>query len=238
MNNPLSKLKSLGVIPARGGSKGIPRKNIMALKGRPLIEYTIDAARQSQHLTHFVVSTDDQEIADVARAAGASVPFMRPPDLATDSATSLPVLEHALYEVEKADATHFDIIVMLQPPTPLRTGSDIDEALEMLATTGADSVVSVTDIGANHPLRMKRVVGDGVLVNYIDQGHEDMRPRQELPPVYIRNGAVYASRRAVITEQKTMVGADCRALIMPPERSVNIDEPFDLIRAASLLSEQ
>lgn len=216
----------------------MPRKNIKHIGGRPLIEYAIQAAQDSALMTDYVVSTDDEQIADVARNAGAPVPFLRPAEFATDSAGALPVILHALEKMEELENCQFDIVVMLQPPTPMRRGSDIDEALNILIKTKADSVVSVVDVGADHPLRMKRIIGDGLLVNYIDQGTEDMRPRQELPSVYIRNGAIYASYRHIFTEQNTLVGDDCRALVMPPERSVNIDDAFDVIRAEHLLNNE
>lgn len=227
--------KILGIIPARGGSKGIPRKNLIPLLKRPLISYTIEAALESRHLSRVIVSTDDKEIALVCKELGMDVPFMRPSELATDSALSLHVMQHALREMEQLDGERYDVVVMLQPTTPLRLSSDIDAGIELLLESGADSVISVVDVGAYHPLRMKRVIQNGWLTNYIDQGHEDMRPRQQLPPVYIRNGALYITWRNVLLEQNSFTGRDCRAHIMPAERSVNIDTEFDLVLADYLL---
>ena len=223
----MNKKKILGVIPARGGSKGIPNKNIIELGGKPLIKYTIEAALSSKYLTHCMVSTDSEEIAVVAKNSGAKVPFIRPAKLATDTAQSLPVILHALEYMEKDSGFIYDAVVMLQPTTPLRSSKDIDNALELLITSQADSVISVVDVGAHHPLRMKRVI-DGRLINYVDQGHEDMRPRQDLPPVYIRNGAIYAVSRQVLMDQKSFSGVDSMAYIMPHARSVNIDTLDDL----------
>ena len=223
----MNKKKILGVIPARGGSKGIPNKNIIELGGKPLIKYTIEAALSSKYLTHCIVSTDSEEIAVVAKNSGAKVPFIRPAKLATDTAQSLPVILHALEYMEKDSGFIYDAVVMLQPTTPLRSSKDIDNALELLITSQADSVISVVDVGAHHPLRMKRVI-DGRLINYVDQGHEDMRPRQDLPPVYIRNGAIYAVSRQVLMDQKSFSGVDSMAYIMPHARSVNIDTLDDL----------
>lgn len=228
--------KVLGVIPARGGSKSIPRKNIIPLFGKPLLAYTIEAALASKLLTRFVVSTDDAEISSVAHKYGADVPFLRPAEIASDDALSLPVIQHATRKVEKLDDTVFDVVVMLQPSTPLRTSEDIDTGISMLIESNSDSVISVVEVDSNHPFRMKRVLDDGRLINYIDQGFEDMRPRQQLPPVFIRSGALYITQRDVLMEQNSFVGQDCRAYIMPKERAVNIDSEFDLQLAEFLLN--
>lgn len=232
MNDPFNVL---GVIPARGGSKGIPRKNLVDLAGKPLVAYTIEAALRSRLLSRLVVSTEDDEIARLAVELGAEAPFRRPAELATDHARSLPVVQHAIEAMEAAEGIRFDAVVMLQPTTPLRTAEDIDRGIELLIETGADSVISLVDVGAHHPFRMKRILEDGRVVNFVDQGFEDMRPRQELPPVYIRSGDLYISRRHVVMDRDTLVGPDCRATIVPPDRAVNIDTRFDLMRAKEIL---
>ncbi len=226
----------IGVIPARGGSKGVPRKNLIHLLDKPLIQYTIEEALDSHHLSKVIVSTDDKEIANLSKSLGAEVPFMRPPKLATDAALSIDVMMHALKKMEDLDKKRYNILVMLQPTTLFRTSQDIDNGIELLLRGGADSVISVVNVGAHHPLRMKRIVNDGWLINYIEQGTEDMRPRQELPPVYIRNGSLYITWRNVLL-QGSFVGSNCKAYIMPPERSVNIDTKFDIILAEYLLRE-
>ena len=177
-----------------------------------------------------MVSTDDEEIAAIAREWGADVPFIRPAELATDVALSVGVVRHALEWIEKKDECRFTHIVMLQPTTPLRTGGDIDEALKKLIETQCDSVVSVVDVGAYHPARMYRIENDQML-SVMDEGIA-MKPRQELEPVYIRNGAVYAFRRDLIYEKGQMIGSDCRPFVMPESRSINIDTMEDF-RAAS-----
>jgi CMP-N-acetylneuraminic acid synthetase len=225
----------LGIIPARGGSKGIPRKNLVDLAGKPLIAYSIEAGVAATSISRLIVSTEDEEIARVSKNLGAAVPFVRPPELASDQAHSLPVVQHALTAMEAIDGCTFDAVVMLQPTTPLRTAQDIDTGIGMLFESGADSVVSVVDVGANHPYRMKRIEDDGRLVNFVEQGFEDMRPRQELPPVYIRSGDLYIARRHVVMELGTLVGPHCRAVIIPVERAINIDTIFDLERAKGLL---
>jgi CMP-N-acetylneuraminic acid synthetase len=226
-------MRILAVIPARGGSKGVPRKNVAIVAGKPLIAYSIAEALKVERFTDLIVSTNDEEIASIARGCGAEVPFMRPAELAGDRTPSLPVMQHAVEQMEGLRGTTYDIVVMLQPTTPLRTAVDIDAALDLMAATGCDSVVSLVDVGGNHPFRMKRLIGDRV-VNYVEQDGEDMRPRQELPTVYIRSGSVYASRRAVVMEDETLVGADCRGYVIEPERAINIDTMNDL-RVAEIL---
>jgi CMP-N,N'-diacetyllegionaminic acid synthase len=224
----------LGVIPARGGSKSVPRKNIALIHGKPLIAYTIEAAQHSRLLTHFLVSSDDPEILAVARKYGAPVPFVRPAELATDIAPTLPVVQHAVAEMERMHGITYDFIVLLQPTTPLRLPEDIDAALEKLVATGADSVISVCDVGAYHPARMRQIVDDR-LVELPVREPKEMARRQDLPPVYIRNGAIYAVKRDVVMLQNTMSGSVCRPYIMPEERSVNVDSLLDLLLAEILL---
>jgi CMP-N,N'-diacetyllegionaminic acid synthase len=227
-----NNMRILAIIPARGGSKGIPNKNIINIGDNPLIKYTIDAALESKMLTHCIVSTDSDAISDVAKLCGAMVPFRRPDNLSDDKALSLPVMQHAVDFMESDQGFLYDIVIMLQPTTPLRQAKDIDNAIKLLFDTNADSVISVVDVEGHHPLRMKRIV-DGRLVNFIDQGHEDMRPRQELPPVYIRNGAIYATQRDILMKKDSFTGMDSRAYIMPSDRSVNIDTHEDLLLAKS-----
>lgn len=225
---------SLGIIPARGGSKGVPRKNIRPLAGKPLLAWTIEAALASK-LDRVIVSSDDAEIISIANSYGELAPFVRPPDLATDRAETLPVVKHAVRYVEEHDGP-VEIVALLQPTTPMRSAGDIDNGLEKIRETGCDSVVSVVDVDGYHPFRMKRVVAGDRLVNYVDQGFEDMRPRQELPRVYIREGSLYIAKRSLVMESDTLVGGDVRAMIVPPERTVNIDTEADLVRAEKLMT--
>lgn len=230
-------MKILGIIPARGGSKSVQRKNIVPLLGRPLIAYTISAAQRSQRLTHFVVSSEDQEIMAVARRYGAPVPFVRPAELAADESPTLPVVQHAVREMERLEEVTFDYVVLLQPTTPQRRPEDIDAAVDKLISTGADSVISVCDVGAYHPARMRRIVDDQLVPLPIKEPKEMLR-RQDLPPIYIRNGAIYAVRRDAVMLQNTMSGEVSRPYIMLPERSVNIDGELDLRMAEILMREE
>jgi CMP-N-acetylneuraminic acid synthetase len=230
----MQNLNILGVIPARGGSKSVPRKNIALLHGKPLIAYTIQAAQASQRLTHFLVSSEDPEILAVARQFGAPTPFVRPAELATDEAPTLPVVQHAVRFMEQQEGLTFAVIVLLQPTTPLRRPEDIDAAVDKLSATRADSVISVCDVGAYHPARMRQIVDDR-LVDLPTREPKEMLRRQDLPPVYIRNGAIYAVRREVVMEQNSMVGEISRPYIMPEEQSVNVDSKLDLLLAEILL---
>ncbi len=227
----------LAIIPARGGSKSVPRKNIVKVNGRPLISYTISAALMVDRLTDVVVSTDDPEIAEISRELGAQVPFVRPVDLASDQAQSAPVIEHALYFMEKIKGLKYDAILMLQPTSPLRTSQHIEESLDLFTSQECDSVVSIVSVGGNHPFRMKRLI-DNQLVNYIDQGFWDMRPRQSLPDVYIRNGAIYLISRDVFMHQHQLIGDKCLGYVMNDSESTNIDTPIDLKIAELLLNEK
>jgi CMP-N,N'-diacetyllegionaminic acid synthase len=217
-------IKVLGIIPARGGSKGVPGKNIKMLAGKPLIVHTIDVALKS-NLHTVIVSTDDEAIADVARKAGAKVPFIRPAELATDSAKSIPVALHALKAMEEIEGVVYDAIMLLQPTAPFKTTEDINNALEKLESTGADSVISVQDVEAFHPARMKYMKGDRLIDPPFAEAYEN-QGRQELQPMYIRNGAIYLTRRETLLKN-SYKGRDCRALIMSVERSVNIDTIHD-----------
>ena len=224
----------LAVIPARGGSKGIPRKNIVKINDRPLIDYTIQAALQVSRINHVIVSTEDEEIASISRGLGAEVPFMRPNHLAVDQAQSAPVVIDALYRMEEINNIKYDAVLMLQPTSPLRTSKHIEKALDLFFSQECDSVVSVVSVGGTHPFRMKRLVDDR-LVNYIDQGFWDMRPRQELPPVYIRNGSIYLIKRDTLISKGQLIGEKCLGMVMNDEESVNIDSPLDLKLARLLL---
>lgn len=228
-------MRILGVIPARGGSKSVPRKNIAPLGGKPLIAYTIDAALASNALADVVVSTDDAEIAQVSRAHGALVPFERPADLATDAAESYGVVVHALEEMERLRGQPYDAVMMLQPTTPLRRAEQIARAVGMLAAApDADGVVSVVDVEGWHPFRMKRLIGDRI-VNYIEQGFEDMRPRQALPKVYIRSGAIYLIRKSALLIHRMLVGPHSLGLVIDDRSAVNIDNRLDFALAELLM---
>jgi len=224
----------LGLIPARGGSKGVRRKNIAPLCGKPLLQYTADAALGSERLSRVVLSTDDAEIAETARRLGVEVPFMRPAVLAQDDTPMLPVILHALDELSRSGES-YEAVCLLQPTSPLRAASDIDAAVALLERTGADSVISFVDAGEHHPSRMKFLDATGRVVDPpFGEPVEGLR-RQELPKLYLREGSIYLSRTRTLREKHSIKGDDCRALLMPEERVCNIDTPFDLFLAEQLL---
>lgn len=220
----------LGIIPARGGSKGVPRKNIREAAGRPLIAYTVEAARASKLITRCVVSTDDQETADICAALGCEV-MNRPGELAQDDTPTIAVIKH-VFDVLESQGEVFDIGLILQPTSPLRAGPDIDSALQALCQSDADSIVSVYRVSDHHPARMYRMES-GLLVS-LDESFATAR-RQELPPVYHRNGAIYAFRRRLL-DDNTLLGRRILPYIMEEERSLNVDTEYDLVLADFILS--
>jgi len=227
-------MKVLGIVTARGGSKGIPRKNLALLAGRPLLAYTADAALASRHINRVVLSTEDLEIAEVGRRLGLDVPFMRPEELARDDTPSLPVLQDVVRRLE-AEGESYDAVFTLQPTSPLRRSDDIDGAIELLEATGADSVVSFVDIGGHHPARMKYISEDGRAIDPPFVEAREGQRRQELAKLYLREGSIYVTQMPVLMEQNSIRGKDCRAWIIPRERACDIDEPFDLFLAEQLL---
>ena len=220
--------KILAVIPARAGSKGVPRKNIRPICGKPLITYTIEAALQVQHLFHrLIVSTEDEEIAAIARQNGAEVPFLRPIELSGDDVPTLPVLQHAVRFVEKQDDIILDWVLLLQPTDPLRQAADIEAALELSQQDPCDSVISVVQVFSTHPILMKRIE-DNQLLPYCIEEKEGTRRQDYKPAAYMRNGAIYLTRRKVLIEQNSIWGQVIRPYVMPPERSVGVDSDLDL----------
>lgn len=227
-------MRVLGLIPARGGSKGVPRKNIRLLCGKPLLQYTAEAAKVAHHLSRVILSTEDEEIAEAGRRCGIEVPFMRPAQLARDDTAMIQVVQHAVRFLE-AVGDCFDAICLLQPTTPLRRSEDIDGAIALLDRTGADSVISYVDVGEKHPARMKKIRPDGRVIDPpFGEEYEGQR-RQDLRKFYLREGSIYLSRRDVIMDQNSFKGRDCRAWIIPQERACNIDTPFDLFLAEQML---
>jgi CMP-N,N'-diacetyllegionaminic acid synthase len=228
-------LKTLGVITARGGSKGIPGKNLKALLGKPLIAYTIESAHAAGVFDRVIVSTDDPAIADFARSMGCDVPFLRPAELAQDETPHLPVMQHAVAWLRDREAYVPDAVVILQPTSPLRRAEDIRIALEMLARGDADSVVAVSAVPAHmNPMRMLRVDATGAAVLFV--GGEPVRRRinrrQDLPEAWVMNGALYAFRTDVLFEREpSLYGNRTLALRIPDPFGISIDTPEDWLEA-------
>lgn len=223
----------LVVVPARGGSKGIPLKNIRPLAGKPLIAYTAETVAQLPEVDRAVVSTDHEDIARAAGEAGLDAPFRRPERFSGDRIGDWDVLSHALEEMESRDQCRYDIVVMLQPTCPLRTPEDVRQTIQKLVDEGYDAVwtVSPTD-SKGHPL--KQFTFDGDRLEYYDPAGQTIIARQQLTPVYHRNGAAYAITRACLMEQKSIKGTRCSAVIV--ERPLaNIDTPFDMEIAEILI---
>ena len=227
-------MKVLGIVTARGGSKGIPRKNIIPLLGKPLLAYTAEAALSAKRLTRTILSTEDEEIASIGSAYGLDVPFLRPAELARDETPSIPVLQDAVHRLEQMGET-YDAVFTLQPTNPLRRPQDIDGAVDLLERTGADSVISFVDVGEKHPARMKFITADGEVNDPPFAELFEGQRRQDLPRLYLREGSVYLTRRSVLMELNSVKGNNCRAWIIPEERACNIDIPFDLFLAEQML---
>lgn len=216
----------LAVIPARGGSKRLPGKNVLPLARKPLIVWTIEAARGARYLSRVIVSTDDPEIAQLARACGVEVPFVRPPELASDTASSLDVITHALQSLQEQSETPFDYVMTLQPTSPLRTSEDIDSAIELLRDRQADAVVSVCR--TDHPPEWCNALPEDLsMANFYRHGVRSKRS-QDLLISYRLNGAIYLydCGRLLRTGTDNMDDS-CYAYVMPRLRSVDIDDAID-----------
>ncbi len=228
--------KILTIIPARGGSKGVPRKNIKLLGGKPLIAYTIEAALQSNSIGRLVVSTDDQEIADISISYGCDVPFLRPPEFASDTAKAIGVVKHTLLEIEKLDNKQYSTVVYLEPPSPFRISEDIDHCVELFFEHNPGSVVSVFEANQFHPILMKQIV-DGQLKPIWKNEPEGVPRQQYRPKSYMRNGAVYVLKRENILKDQ-FYGDPIIPHIMPEERSICIDSMLDWYAAEAMLVAQ
>lgn len=225
-------MKVLGVIVARAGSKGIPGKNLKEINKKPLIQYSIEAAQNSKKLTACIVSTDGADICEFAKSIGADAPFLRPNNLADDVISPIYAVLHAKKFME-SQGKEFDAIMMLQPTAPFRTSEDIDGAISLLETTNSDSVISVVDVESYHPARMKFLEGDRLVDPPFCEAYENQR-RQELTPMYIRNGAIYLTKKNIL-ENESFKGNDCRGWVMPWNRSVNLDTVEDILYAEWLI---
>jgi len=225
--------KVLAIIPARSGSKGLPGKNIKLLCGKPLIAWSIDAGLKSRYIDKMVVSTDAEEVRMVALEHGACAPFLRPKELATDTSTSFDVLTHAI-EVLAQDGNRFDIIVLLEPTSPLRDVSDIDEALERMLMKDADSTVSVCAAETVHPVFMFHLGHDLLLAPYQNEGFKVLR-RQDLSDVYFLDGTVYASKIESLLLAKTFCQHNTVAHVVPKWKSLEIDDEIDFVMVEAIM---
>ena len=229
-------MQVLGLIPARGGSKGIPGKNIKRLAGKPLLAYAVEAARASGVVDRLLLSTDSEEIAAVGRDAGAEVPFLRPSELARDDTAMLAVIRHVL-DWAAGEGAAPDVVVLLQPTAPLRRPEHIARAVGTLTATGCDSVVSVIPLPLHFcPDYVMRIERDR-LVNFLPEGERATR-RQDVRPAYSRDGTIYAFWRRTVERHGSFYGPDCRPLVIDPAESINLDTMADWAAAERALAER
>ncbi len=221
---------TLGIITARGGSKGIKDKNIVPLNGRPLIHYSIDAAKGCDCIDDLVLSTDSQKIADIAERAGLSCEGLRPDYLSTDAAKSADVLKYEIELYQNKTNQKIDTVILLQPTAPLRCAEDIDKAYDLYVSGGQKSLISCYNADFVHPQIMYEKEGE-TLSPFLKEGHTIVR-RQEMKPVYVRNGAIYIFDCDYFLDSGRTVCEKPALYEMPKNRSINIDAPDDLELAA------
>lgn len=231
------KIRILGLTLARGGSKSVPRKNIKPIAGVPLIGYTISEALKSKYITRYIVSTDDEEIQQVAIKYGAEVPFLRPIELSKDESSSVDAMKHAVDWIEEQEQVKYDYVIELMCTNPMKTVEDIDASIEKLISTNADSVIAVNKLEDHHPARIKKIVDDKIIDFCIPEIPESRR--QDLKPdAYIRSGSIYALKRDYLMIQGKRYGSvNSRPYILPPERAVNIDTKIDFMIAELMLDQ-
>jgi CMP-N-acetylneuraminic acid synthetase len=229
------KRRILSVIPARGGSKGLKRKNVRLLSGLPLIAWTIEAARNSRYIDRVIVSTEDSKIARLASKFGAEVPFLRPARLSGDRAALTDVVLDVLDKLADSDRG-WDYVILLQPTSPLRTSGDIDAAVEkFFSCKNADAIISVTEVAEN-PFAMQRITREGFLEDILPGG-KNIHRRQDMPAIYKMNGAIYICKTEVLRRDGTFCPGKTIAFKMPGDRSVDVDDAQDLKEAGKFIKE-
>lgn len=228
--------KILAVIPARGGSKGIPRKNIKDLAGKPLIAWTIETAKVSSVFDRIIVSTDDQEIANIARQFGADVPFLRPQELSTDTATSIDVVLHLIQWLRENERYSPDYLMLLQPTSPFRSPVDITQVIQLMHTNlEADAIISVTAV--DHPVQwLRKMEANGKLLP-LDETPLKLR-RQDAQQIYQLNGSIYLIKTETFVKDKTFLPAKTFGYIMPEEKSIDIDTPWNFHMAELIMRDK
>ena len=237
MNHTYQKNKILCILQVRGGSKGVPKKNIREVNGKPLMTWTIESAKKSNVFDSIWVSSDSDEILEVGRKEDVNT-MKRPDELSGDEVLSVDSLHWAVGEIEKLKGTTYDYVVELPVVCPLRNEDHIKEAVEKLITTGADSVISVTQMTDKHPVRMKRITDDDLIEDFCSEYPEgDAGRRQDLEPCYIRNGGIYSMKRDTLMNEKTRHGKVSRPYVMEDKYSINIDSEMDLKIAEVMLND-
>lgn len=224
----------LGLVTARGGSKGVPRKNLRPVAGRPLIAWTLDAAKGSRRLTHVLVSTDDPEIVLAARGEGVEAPFLRPTEFAGDASPHIDVVLHALDWLRSNRGETYDYVCLLQPTSPLRTAQDIDGVIDLAVSREADAVVSISPSPVL-PNLIYRMDADAALTPLLPPVQGYAR-RQDLPAAYVLNGAIYVNRAESLRRERSFAPPGALGFLMPADRSLDVDEEADLLAADAALS--
>ena len=221
------KINILGVTLARGGSKGIKNKNLVKIKGKPLIYYTIKEAKKIKELTKYIVSTDSIKIKKIAQNFKAEVPFIRPKKFSKDNSSSASALKHALLECEKIYNIRFNYIVELMATNPLKTALDIKKVIKILIKNKADSVIAVNQLFDHHPARIKKII-KGKLYDFAVKEKLESRRQDLKPNAYVRSGSIYAMSRKYVINQKRYFSGKSLAYILPIKRTINIDDKNDL----------
>jgi CMP-N,N'-diacetyllegionaminic acid synthase len=226
-------MKVLGVIPARGGSKGIPNKNIKPLVGKSLVERTYETARKCPSLDRIILSTDDEKIAELGKSLGIEVPFIRPKELATDTTPMFDVIYHVLVELQHKDNYYPDVVLILQPTTPLRKSEYIETAVKLLKDN--DSVCSLIQVPDDMSPYYLMKITDAGLVDYFMEEGKKIKRRQDAPKAYKRDGSIYLTKTSVIFEKKSLYGDKCVPLFVDSKNSINIDTEEDWHKAEELI---
>ena len=234
--NILDGKRVLAITLARGGSKSVPKKNIREIKGIPLIAYTINEARKSKFISRYIVSTDNEEIRQVAIKYGVDVPFLRPAEFSSDTASSVIALQHAVNWIENHDQIKYDFVIELMCTNPMKIALDIDACISKLITSKADSVIAVHKLDDHHPARIKKIIDDKI-VDFCLPETPEMRRQDLKPDAYIRSGSIYALKRDHLMIEGQRFGSfNSRPYILPPERAVNVDTEIDFLIAEQLLN--
>lgn len=223
----------LAIVPARGGSKDLPKKNILLLCGKPLIVYTIEEARKSKFIDRIILSTDDLEIAKIAKEYGIEVPFMRPEQLALDNALAIDNYIYSIERINSEENNQIEEFVVLQPTSPLRTGVDIDNAIQIFKEKNADSVISLIE-SLHPPFWSKKISKEGKITEYYDIKIEN-KNRQDFEKAYMPNGAIFVLKYSLLKEKYSYYSENTYPYIMPRERSIDIDDLLDFKFAEFLM---
>lgn len=235
----INALRILALVPARAGSKGLPDKNIRPLGGKPLLAWPIEAARASRYVDRVIVSTDSAHYAELARTAGADVPFLRPAELASDSAPSIDFMLHAL-DTLAAQGEHYDVLLLLEPTSPLTEASDIDSALEALvgAAGQADAIVGVSALVSTHPAFAVRVGAGGLVAPYAAASFGQLPRRQDAEPLYSLDGSLYASTPAALRRERGFCHERTLPYITPRHKSFEVDDLLDFICIEAIVAQR